>query len=59
MEGQGGFTGALAALAAHFTSSGPIDICSLQLGFDAPNATAGATAVCGGGGGATAPSTTG
>jgi hypothetical protein len=46
-EGAGGFTGAVAALASYYTTSAPIDVCSLDLGWSHPNATVDARAVCG------------
>lgn len=46
-EGQGGFTGAVAGLASYYTSSAPINLCSLDLGWSHPNATIDAKAVCG------------
>ena len=44
-EGQGGFTGAVAGLAAYYTGTAPINLCSLDLGFSHPNATVDATAI--------------
>lgn len=46
-EGAGGFTGAVAALASYYTTSAPIDVCSLDLGWSHPNATIDSRAVCG------------
>lgn len=46
IEGQGGFTGAVAALASYYTASKPIDLCSLDLGWGHKNATIDARAVC-------------
>lgn len=46
IEGQGGFTGAVAALASYYTTSKPIDLCSLDLGWRHQNATIDAAAVC-------------
>jgi hypothetical protein len=45
-EGQGGFIGNLAAMADYFTSTTPIDICSLDLGWGHPNATIDSRSVC-------------
>ena len=38
-EGQGGLVGALAGLVDYYTSLGPFDTCTLDLGWSHPNAT--------------------
>ena len=45
LEGQGGVVGTLAALAAYYSDTGPLDSCSLDLGWSHPNATVGAKSV--------------
>jgi hypothetical protein len=39
VEGQGGFQGAVAGLAAYYSSTAPFSKCSLDLGWGHPNAT--------------------
>jgi hypothetical protein len=45
-DGQVGFIGNLAAMAEYLTSTAPIDICSLDLGWGHPNATIDFRSVC-------------